>query len=100
MIEIQPPRRAAGAVRSPSDAAVARRLLVRRRSTGPISRDDLIDLGGRDDVLLRVQEPVALLGDRLLEVGEDFGAVWIAGELRLGLLEVGDEGARSRVSSS
>ena len=89
--EIQTAWRAAGASPIAVRSAVARRLVVRPLHGAHLG-DDLIHLSGRHDVLLRVQEPEALFGDRLLEVGEDFGPVWIAGELLLGLLEVGDEG--------
>ena len=50
---------------------------------------DLIHLRGADDRLVRPEKPVALLGDRPLQVGEDLHAIGIVFQPDLRLLEVG-----------
>lgn len=52
---------------------------------------DLIHFAGRDDRLVRVQKALALLGDRLLEIGEDFLAIRVVAQLALRGLQIGDE---------
>jgi hypothetical protein len=91
--EIQPLRGACASLRAASAACVAADRCAVDRSH---LLDDLVDLPVGDDRLVRGEIPAALLGDRLLEVRDDFGAVRIVFELTLRPVEVGDQ---SRLSS-
>ena len=53
--------------------------------------EDAIDLAAGDDRLVRPEQAVALLGDGLLEIGEDLGTIRVVSEPDAGALEISDE---------